>query len=91
VQVEIVIENTGQSVASWGSDYFVLEFRDGTQMSSSDGSAYEYGPSNSMDYSVKIRPGTTFRSTLTFEAPDGPFSVLVLTNDFDGVPFAGWS
>jgi hypothetical protein len=91
VQVEVVINNTGDTVASWGSDYFVLEFRDGTQMLSSDGNAYEYGPSNTMDYSVKVRPGTTFRSTLVFEAPNGPFSILVLTSDFDGVPFAGWS
>jgi len=91
IQVEIIIRNTGDAVATWGSDYFVLEFGDGTQVLSSDGNSYEYGPDNAMDYSVKVRPGTTFRSPLVFEAPNGAFSILVLTSDFDGVPFASWS
>jgi hypothetical protein len=56
-----------------------------------DGSAFEYGPSNPMDFEVKVRPGSTYRSTLVFEAPNGPFSILILTNSFDGVPFASWS
>jgi hypothetical protein len=91
IQIEIIIENTGDAVASWGSDYFVLEFPDGTQVLSSDGNAYEYSPDNAMDFSVNVRPGTTFRSPLVFEAPNGPFSILVLTSEFDGVPFAAWS
>jgi hypothetical protein len=91
IQVEITIENTGSSTATWGTDYFVLEFADGTQVSTSDGNAYEYGTSNTMDYEVKVRPNSTFRSALVFEAPNGPFSIPVLTNTFEGEPFASWS
>jgi hypothetical protein len=29
--------------------------------------------------------------TLVFEAPNGPFNILVLSNTFDGTPFASWS
>jgi len=90
-QIEIVIKNTSDAVASWGSDYFVLEFPDGTQVLSSDGNAYEYSPDNATDVTINVRPGTTFRSPLVFEAPNGPFSILVLTSEFDGVPFAAWS
>jgi hypothetical protein len=91
VEVEIVIENTGSVPSSWSRSYFVLEFADGTQVETSDGSAIDYSPDNHMDYDVKVRPNSTFRSVLVFEAPKGPFSILILTNPYDGEPFASWS
>lgn len=90
VQIPITIKNDSSEAAQWGSDFFVLEFADGTQMSTTDGAAYEYAPDNSMDYDVKVRPGSTYTSLLVFEAPKGAFKVLILTSPYDGEPFAAW-
>jgi hypothetical protein len=91
VSVPITIENTGDTAVEWGRDYFLLEFDDGTQVEMGDGATFDYTPDNALDYSKKIRPNSTFKSVLVFEAPDGPFKILILTNTFDGVPFAAWS
>lgn len=90
VQIPITIENEGSETAEWGSDFFVLEFADGTQVAPGDGAAIEYEPDNYMSYDVKVRPGSKFKSVLVFEAPKGPFKVLILTNPYDGEPFAAW-
>jgi hypothetical protein len=91
VQVEITINNKGSVVSEWGSDYFVLEFADGTQMAAGDGSAFDYTPDNSLSYDLKVRPDSTYKSVLVFEAPKGAFSILILTNTYDGEPFGSWS
>lgn len=91
VQIPILIENTGSSVAEWSRDYFVLEFADGTQVQMGDGAAFDYTPDNALDYDSKVRVGGKLKTVLVFEAPKGPFSVLILTDDYDGEPFAAWS
>ena len=69
---------------------FVLEFADGTRMDAFDGNASDYTPDNQMDYSQKIRPGATYKSSLTFEAPKGAFSVVMLDSTFGGSDLALW-
>ena len=91
VQIPILIENTGSSVAEWSRDFFVLEFADGTQVQMGDGAAFDYTPDNALDYDAKVRVGGKLNTVLVFEAPKGPFSVLILTDDYDGEPFAAWS
>lgn len=44
-----------------------------------DGSASDYRPVNAMEYTQKMRPGSTYTSTLTFEAPAGAFSIIMLS------------
>lgn len=91
VQIPILIENTGSSAVEWGRSYFVLEFADGTQVEMGDGASFDYMPDNALDYDAKVRVGGKLNSVLVFEAPKGPFSVLVLTSPYDGEPFAAWS
>lgn len=90
VSVPITIKNDSSETVEWGKDYFILEFADGTQMEPTDGSAIEYEPDNAMDYDVKVRPGSTYKSVLVFEAPKGPFVVLMLNSSYDGEPIAAW-
>jgi hypothetical protein len=86
----VLIQNTGSTPIEIGEEYFVLEFADGTRMEPDDGSAIEYSPDNAMDYSQKIRPGGKYNSTLTFEAPKGSFTIIILSNSFDGEDLHGW-
>ena len=90
VQVPVLIQNTGTESMSWSASDFVLEFDDGTQMEASDGAAIDYQPDNAMGYDHKIRPNSKYKTVLVFEAPKGPFKVLILTSPFDGEPFAAW-
>lgn len=57
----------------------------------SDGAASDYRPDNALSYDSKVRVGGKLKSILVFEAPEGPFSVLILTSEYDGEPFAAWS
>ena len=91
VRIPILIENTGSSTVEWGRDFFVLEFDDGTQVEMGDGASSDYAPDNALSYDAKVRVGGKLNSLLVFEAPEGPFSVLVLTSSFGGEPFAAWS
>jgi hypothetical protein len=43
-----------------------------------------------MEYSQTMRPGSTYTSTLTFEAPTGPFSIVMLSGNFDGEDLFIW-
>lgn len=90
VQIGITIKNDGSETAEWGNDFFILEFADGTQMAATDGASFDYWPDNHMDYDVKVRPGSTFKSVLVFEAPKGPFKVLLLSDSYDGEPIGAW-
>ena len=89
VQVPILIEN-GDVATEWNATDFILEFADGTQMEAGDGAAIEYQPDNAMSYGQKIRPNAKYKSVIVFEAPKGPFKVLILDAPFDGEPFAAW-
>lgn len=91
VKIPILIENTGDEGVEWGRNYFVLEFADGTQVEMGDGSGFDYTPDNALDYTANVRVGGKLNSVLVFEAPEGAFSVLVLTDEYDGEPFAAWS
>lgn len=90
INVPITFKNTGKEQLEVGSDLFVLEFADGTRVTDSDGNANQYGPDNTLDYGVKVRPGGTLKSSLTFEAPDGKFSVILLTNSWNGEDLFLW-
>lgn len=91
ITTKVVIKNKSKEPIEISYDLFVLEFADGTRMEPSDGSAIEYQPDNAMDYGHKIRPGGTYTSTLTFEAPKGPFTVIMLTGSYDGEDLHGWN
>jgi hypothetical protein len=91
VTVPLLIENSGTETAEWSPSYFVLEFADGTQVEAGDGNALDYQPDNSLGYGQKVRVNGKLKTSLTFEAPKGPFSVLILDSPFDGEPFAAWS
>jgi|EBPBio282013_DNA_FD.fasta_scaffold08940_2 hypothetical protein len=88
---KVVISNTSKDPIEVSSSLFVLEFPDGTRMEPGDGSALEYQPDNAMDYGHKIRPGGKYSSTLTFEAPTGAFTIIMLTNSYDGEDLHGWN
>ncbi len=91
IQIPILIQNTGEGAVEWGRSYFILEYADGTQVEMGDGAARDYTPDNALGYDNKIRVGGQLKSVLVFEAPEGPFSLLILTNAYDGEPFAAWS
>jgi hypothetical protein len=84
------IRNTGTEPIEVDNSLFVLEFADGTRMEAGEGSASDYQPDNSMDWGHKIRPGATYKSTLTFEAPRGRFSIIMLTGTWDSEDLHGW-
>lgn len=90
VNVPMTFKNVGSEQLEVSESLFVLEFADGTRMSSSDGSTYQYGPDNTLGYGTKIRPGGTLKTSLTFEAPDGAYSVVLLTNGFSGEDLHLW-
>lgn len=91
VTVTVTVKNTGSQTVKVSQSEFVLEFADGTRMEADDGAASDYSPDNAMDYETKVRPKGTYTSTLTFEAPKGPFTVILLTASYDGEDLHGWA
>lgn len=91
VELGVTITNDSSETVEWGSDFFILEFADGTQLTPSDGAALDYWPDNHLDYEVKVRPGSTYKGVLVFEAPKGAFTVLLLDESYGGEPVAAWS
>ena len=90
VTAKVVVKNTSSAPIDIGSTQFILEFADGTRMEPNDGAASDYQPDNAMEYSQTMRPGSTYTSTLTFEAPTGPFSIVMLSGSFDGEDLFIW-
>lgn len=90
VNVPIVVKNTGSSALELTPDMFVLEFADGTRMTSTDGPTYQYGPDNTLPYDQKVRPGGTLKTSLTFEAPAGAYSIVLLTSSYGGEDLYIW-
>lgn len=90
VNVPITFKNTGSVQLEVSGSMFVLEFADGTRMEAGDGPTYQYGPDNTLGYGQKIRPGGTLKTSLTFEAPSGKFSIILLSNSFDGDDLHIW-
>jgi len=82
VNVPIIVKNNGKTALEMDPGMFVLEFADGTRVDSSDGNTYEYGPDNTLDYGQKVRVGGTLKTSLTFEAPKGAFSIVLLSESF---------
>ena len=91
VRIPFLIENTGDTTAEWSESYFVLEFEDGTQVEAGDGASRDYTPDNALGYDAKVRVGGKLKTVMVFEAPEGPFNILILDNIFDGEPFAAWT
>lgn len=90
VTTKVKVKNVGTSAIEISRSMFVLEFGDGTRMEPGDGSASDYTPDSDMEYGHKIRPGATYSSTLTFEAPKGAFSIIMLNSSFDAEDLYGW-
>lgn len=90
VTAKVTVKNTSSAPIDVGSTQFILEFADGTRMEAGDGNALEYQPDNSMEHSQTMRPGSTYTSTLTFEAPKGPFSIIMLSDNFGGEDLFIW-
>lgn len=90
VTAKVTVKNTSSAPIEIGQSQFILEFADGTRMEAGDGNALEYQPDNSMEYSQTMRPGSTYTSTLTFEAPTGPFSIILLDNSYGGDDLFMW-
>lgn len=90
VTAKVTVKNTSSQPIEIGSTQFVLEFADGTRMEPNDGAASDYYPDNAMEYSQTMRPGSTYASTLTFEAPTGPFSIILLDDSYGGDDLFMW-
>ncbi|MDN5767573.1 MAG: DUF4352 domain-containing protein [Humibacillus sp.] len=90
VTTKVVFKNAGKSAIEVDPSLFVIEFADGTRLDAGDGSALEYQPDNNLEYGHKIRPGATYTSTLTFEAPNGPYSIILLTGSYGGEDLYLW-
>ncbi|WP_404386637.1 DUF4352 domain-containing protein [Knoellia locipacati] len=90
VTTKVVIKNTSSAPIEVSSSQFVVEFADGTRLEPNDGAASDYTPDNAMEYSQTMRPGSTYSSTLTFEAPKGPFAIIMLTDSFGGDDLFMW-
>jgi len=84
VNVPIIVKNNGTEALELDPGMFALEFADGTRVDTSDGSPYQYGPDNTLDYGQKVRVGGTLKTSITMEAPNGPYSIVMLTNSFNG-------
>lgn len=90
VSVPIVIENLGDAQAEVSSGLFEIEFADGTRLGPDDGAASDYSSDADLGYSRTIRPGGTLNTSLTFEAPDGEFGIVMMTNSFNGEDLHIW-
>lgn len=90
VTAKVTIKNTSTQPIEIGSTQFVLEFADGTRMKPNDGAASDYYPDNAMEFSQTMRPGSTYTSTLTFEAPTGAFSIILLSDSYGGEDLFLW-
>lgn len=89
---KVAIKNEASEAIEVSYDSFVLEFGDGTRMEPDGGNAYVYSPDNKMDYGHQIRPGATYSSTLTFEAPkDNNFKVIMTDGSFKGEDLYAWT
>lgn len=91
VTTPLVFENTGTSPVTVSSNQFEVEFTDGTRMAAGDGAAREYRTDSSLDYERTIRPGATLSTNLTFEAPEGEFSIILMTSTWDGEDLHAWT
>lgn len=93
VSVPIGIENTGSTPVEWSQNFFTLEFPDGTQVDPGEGVAGQYTPDTSLGFGAEIQPGEQIESVLIFEAPTGPYNVLILDSSRileSRRPIAGW-
>lgn len=90
VSVPIVIENLGDAQAEVSSGLFEVEFADGTRLSANDGAASDYRADADLGYSRTIRPGGTLNTSLTFEAPEGEFGIVMMTSTFNGEDLHIW-
>lgn len=90
VTAKVTVKNTGSQAIEIQASSFVLEFADGTRMEPGDGAATDYSPDNQMEYDHRIRPKGTYTSTLTFEAPNGAYSIIMLSGGFDSEDLYGW-
>lgn len=90
VTAKVTVKNTSPAPIEIGKSQFILEFADGTRMEAGDGNALEYQPDNAMEYDQTMRPGSTYTSTLTFEAPKGAFSIIMLDDSYGGDDLFMW-
>ena len=90
---KVVVKNESSAAITISSGQFELEFGDGTRMEPGGGNAREYSPDTGMEYgSHQIRPGGTYSSTLTFEAPKtNDFTVVMMDNTLGGEDLYGWT
>jgi len=93
VSVPIGIENTGSTTVEWSQNFFTLEFPDGTQVEPGAGVTDQYTPDTALGFGAEIQPGEQVESVLIFEAPTGPYNVLILDSSRileSRRPIAGW-
>jgi hypothetical protein len=90
ISVPLIIENLGDSQVEASSQMFEIEFADGTRLSDGDGVAREYSSDADLSYSRMIRPGGTINTSLTFEAPEGEFGIVLMTNSYNGEDLHIW-
>lgn len=86
----ITIKNTGKAQLEVSGGLFEIEFDDGTRMGFTDGNAMEYGPDNTLDFDVKVRPGGTLKTSMTFEAPKKGYGIVMVSNMFGGEDLHIW-
>ena len=89
VVLELTISNDGPDAIEIDSSMFEVEFPNGTRVDTSTGNAYQFSPDNVFE-SRTIRAGGKYLGTLTFEAPRGKFSLIMLTDSYGGEDLAIW-
>ena len=79
VTVPVSFLNRGKvAMEIWADDY-LLVFPDGTRTTTYDGRALGYTPAGGLDLRATVRPGATLNTSLTFEAPNDNFAIVMRT------------
>lgn len=91
ISVPLTFENVSDTQLEVSSGMFEIEFADGTRLSSNDGAAFDYSADSDLGYSRMIRPGATLSTSLTFEAPEGQFGIVLMSNTYQGEDLHIWS
>lgn len=89
VVLEVSVFNNGPASIEVDDTLFEVEYPDGTRVDTATGNAYQFSPDNEFD-SRTIRSGGRYLGTLTFEVPNGIFSLVMLTDTYGGEDLAIW-
>lgn len=91
VTAVVTIRTVGNEPVVVGPEYFALRSIGGARTGPGEAGAADYQTGNKMVSNRTVLPNTTYVSTLTFEAPQGAFSIVFLDRPFGGQELVGWT